>query len=760
MRFINIGSIIVFRTLVTVISFFLFAGICFSNVAYYSKPGATDFNDVNSWGTNFDGSGSSPLSITTDDNYLIVNGSILSLTGNASVQRLDINNGTLNVAAHTLLIELVGQNNSEFNISINGTLIVSGGTINVNGSVYFANGATFNQTGGLLSVDGNSGVKATSVGSLGSNVPIFGIGYTAGGNSYPIVSAANAAKFTFTGGTIQIVDPIAGNGQLATSIAYNGTSAGINSGPGHTIEIGNGTVTNNGGTDNGYLIDLYVNGPRWNIGNLVINTVSTTLHRHVLLKFPHAVLGNLTIHTGSELRGGIAVAGNIVNNGTLTASETLQLQSFTGIWGSNNIPSNVAQTISGSGVFRNSTTLTTASFTSILINNSSPAGVTFLPPTLALTGSATGTVSNNLAFFSGKINTSGQTFILGSSISSNGNISTATGGFTSGSVFSRYWGTTVSGSAVVAGADPSALPGRYPFVTNVGTDRSVYVERAGGTVGGTISVQYNEDAGSTPVSFTDGAYTVNTRSKDNWVVSGNTPATSYELAIVAPGVFSVPDNTTRIVLASSVIGSYQLGTIKPCGQRILTPANFANTYYLGNSNIILPVIIMSFDARAFNEKSVNLVWNVTDEINVKEYIVERSNDNRNWFVVGSVNASKKATYTFDDNNPLKGINYYRLKVKDVNASTSFSEVRSVNFAGTGNLIVYPNPANSRLYINGNDDKNVVVSIYNEVGQVVNTLNTNGTSIASGIDVSQLLPGAYSIQIKGEASINTLRFVKQ
>jgi len=184
-------------------------------------------------------------------------------------------------------------------------------------------------------------------------------------------------------------------------------------------------------------------------------------------------------------------------------------------------------------------------------------------------------------------------------------------------------------------------------------------------------------------------------------------------------------------------------------------------FFINTGALPLPVNILSFDAKALNNKTVQLTWNVAEEINVKEYIVERSNDNKNWSAIGSVIASQKSTYEFNDNRPVSGVNYYRLAVKDVNASVAFSNVRTVNFSGKGNMALYPNPANNTLYVSGTDDKNVVISIYNEVGQIVNTLSSNGETIRTGgIDVSQLLPGAYSIQVKGESGLTTMRFVKQ
>jgi len=212
------------------------------------------------------------------------------------------------------------------------------------------------------------------------------------------------------------------------------------------------------------------------------------------------------------------------------------------------------------------------------------------------------------------------------------------------------------------------------------------------------------------------------------------------------------DNTLLVQSSSGTVGGVDWVQVSTSG---------FSGFFINTGFTPLPVNLLSFDAKSLNNKTVQLTWNVASEVDVKEYVVERSNDNRNWSAIGSVKASQKSTYGFNDNSPVNGVNYYRLAVKDVNASVAYSDIRTVNFSGKGNMALYPNPANNTLYVSGTDDKNVVVSIYNEVGQIVNTLSSNGETIRTGgIDVSQLLPGAYSIQVKGESGLTTMRFVKQ
>ncbi|MBK6373829.1 MAG: hypothetical protein IPF67_11810 [Saprospiraceae bacterium] len=82
-----------------------------------------------------------------------------------------------------------------------------------------------------------------------------------------------------------------------------------------------------------------------------------------------------------------------------------------------------------------------------------------------------------------------------------------------------------------------------------------------------------------------------------------------------------------------------------------SPTSFS-TFYLHGGLVPLPVNILSFDAKSLNNKTVQLTWNVAAEVDVKEYIVERSNDNRNWSAIGTVKASQKSTYGFNDNSPV------------------------------------------------------------------------------------------------------------
>jgi hypothetical protein len=81
--------------------------------------------------------------------------------------------------------------------------------------------------------------------------------------------------------------------------------------------------------------------------------------------------------------------------------------------------------------------------------------------------------------------------------------------------------------------------------------------------------------------------------------------------------------------------------------------------------------------------SIKVSWSTASEIDNKLFEIERSSDGKSFKTIGQKSPEYNATiisnYAFMDNNPTKGINYYRIKQIDLNGKSSFSPVASVNF---------------------------------------------------------------------------------
>ncbi len=139
-----------------------------------------------------------------------------------------------------------------------------------------------------------------------------------------------------------------------------------------------------------------------------------------------------------------------------------------------------------------------------------------------------------------------------------------------------------------------------------------------------------------------------------------------------------------------------------------TPGIYSLTTFYGNGcqtvNSILiteanplPVTYLYFDV--FQDKeNVEVIWATATELNCDYFNIERSSDLEDWMTLASVegagNSNTVTDYTFADNKPLSGLNYYRLNQVDYNGEFSHSLVIAIDFdtpLSESELIIFPNP---------------------------------------------------------------------
>jgi GEVED domain len=565
-----------------------------AQTTYYSKAAATDFNNVASWGTVADGSGAAPASISNADNFIIQNASAMTLSAAAAVRALTITTGSLTVGGNTLTVS-----RSAGNLS---TLLINGGTLNLstpsaivlNGNFSMSSGA-LNQSGGSITIDGNDNNNAaTSVPSATHHFSVTG-------------GLPNC-----TDGTIVMVDPpVSSYGLSGTrSISMGFTAGSTYFTNNHTFIIGDGISTTVGNTD-GFTIETYASGAvylnnvtvnsgnavgRWGCGSFGLTTGWGTFMR-----------GTLTINAGSEFRVNQTITSansfsvlNIVNNGTFTTGRTSGIPNIhIGAFTSGFTPT-TASSVTGTGVFRNLAASPTAPFTSVVFNN--PLGIDFAAGTLAL-GAYTGHVLTTLTMISGSVNTNGQPFVLGTSITNLGSLTYTAGGFASASPFSRWIAATTAGTTIAASTIPTASTGTFPFQVGV-FSRNFHISRptTTGAVGGVITVTHNNVAGlNTITTVADGAYNITRQAASNWTVATSNSFAAgtgtFAYAVSGEALFASTTANNRLMLAASVVGTHQAGTALPHAQRTaITAAAFANTWYLGVLDTELPITAIASGA--------------------------------------------------------------------------------------------------------------------------------------------------------------------
>lgn len=185
--------------------------------------------------------------------------------------------------------------------------------------------------------------------------------------------------------------------------------------------------------------------------------------------------------------------------------------------------------------------------------------------------------------------------------------------------------------------------------------------------------------------------------------------------------------------------------------------------------ILLPVELL-FLAGLARDQQVDLTWATATERNSSHFVVERSPDGFTFSPIGQVaaagNSQYRLDYTFTDTDPFTGVNYYRLRMVDLDGATELSNVIAVAFTGQGGKVaVYPNPVHDRLnlLVHLPEASTVTVRILDATGRMVQESHhaVERGDQRLGLDAALLAPGAYLVQLAGVAGndLTVARFVK-
>ncbi len=193
-----------------------------------------------------------------------------------------------------------------------------------------------------------------------------------------------------------------------------------------------------------------------------------------------------------------------------------------------------------------------------------------------------------------------------------------------------------------------------------------------------------------------------------------------------------------------------------------TPLDSSKTYAICVARYTnpaqLPVKIVTFSATAHN-KTIENNWQTASEVNLDEFVVERSNNGVDFTAIGNIKArgSGANSYQYIDNLPLDGLNYYRLKSVDKTGDASYSKVVSCQLLIGKILTVYPNPS-----------KDAVTVLYSHIYKVEVVDNRGKIVYFQSYDdatnpvmkVNNLSVGIYHLRIQTtNGGLNTVDFVK-
>ena len=153
------------------------------------------------------------------------------------------------------------------------------------------------------------------------------------------------------------------------------------------------------------------------------------------------------------------------------------------------------------------------------------------------------------------------------------------------------------------------------------------------------------------------------------------------------------------------------------------------------------------------QRAVTLEWATNTSAKSDYYVIEKSTDGEDFNTLIELENNGKETSYFKsiDDQPVTGINHYRLKQVLLNGTETYSEVRSVDFGIDINaLSTFPNPAQNELFINLKEfaGKRATIMIANQFGGVVEVQEIDElTNDLVRIDLSEYTNGLYIIRTK-------------
>jgi hypothetical protein len=277
------------------------------------------------------------------------------------------------------------------------------------------------------------------------------------------------------------------------------------------------------------------------------------------------------------------------------------------------------------------------------------------------------------------------------------------------------------------------------------TTASVY--QTNGTLQPTIAGSASPTNGITAASAVAGSITG----------PGTTTATTLAdigLTVDATGriVVQNPGTPTAPKLRAGIY-SVNITTIDANGGVTTQPVTFT----IGTNP--LPVVLTAFTAQAVQNRDALLSWTTASELNSASFEVERSLDGTNFTKIGQQaakgNSTVSSNYTFTDASiaaRANGAVYYRLRQVDLDATASYSPVRTVSFTkvATVALSLYPNPAQNATTLDVSAlpaTGTYQVLVLDATGRAVRTVTIGGGQLQT-LSLTDLASGTYQVLVTG------------
>jgi hypothetical protein len=248
-----------------------------------------------------------------------------------------------------------------------------------------------------------------------------------------------------------------------------------------------------------------------------------------------------------------------------------------------------------------------------------------------------------------------------------------------------------------------------------------------------------------------GVFKVNTDSN-----LGVTPGCGYYVEVDDGGKIDLADGKTLSICGTAILrnggtcNAYPAGPPPYCEPEdgFIGPVGFDEN----GINNSLPIILSYFDVKEENERVI-LNWATVMEENFNAFIVQRSASGVDFEDIGEVPGKGfniydiESKYIFEDDAPLLGMNYYRLKAVNLDGSFEHFQVKATKVSGSRKVDVYPNPSSGdkiSFRTNFNPSESDRVVLLDQAG--VEVYNARASTLGDTISLPEILPaGMYLLR---------------
>lgn len=187
-----------------------------------------------------------------------------------------------------------------------------------------------------------------------------------------------------------------------------------------------------------------------------------------------------------------------------------------------------------------------------------------------------------------------------------------------------------------------------------------------------------------------------------------------------------------------------------------------------NDGATLPIHFAQFIAQR-RDKEVVLRWKADLEENVAQYVIEHSNDGKNYTAIGSLaplnTTAPVKDYSYVDQHPFSSLNYYRLQIRDADGRRQYSKILAIKLNGVATFRLFPNPAKNLLQVQlpAGMSGTIRLQVTDAAGRMVKGMSiasAGNQGIATAIDISTLPKGLYRLQARSGREQTSASFLKE